>query len=122
MAAQPNRLPVYNLYINGQWRTPVSEQYCPIYDPSTGDVLAQVAQASVEDTRLAIQAARVAFDDGFWAAMSPAERARRLHAIVDAIEARQAELADAEMCNAGCTWRKANLMDIPVGLIHFRHF
>ena len=54
--------------------------------------------------------------------MGPGERSRLLHALVDAIEARQDEIADAEMRNGGCTWRKAYLMDIPVGLIHFRHF
>ncbi|MDQ3248889.1 MAG: aldehyde dehydrogenase family protein, partial [Chloroflexota bacterium] len=115
-------LPRYNLYINGQWRAPCTEHYSPIYDPSTGQMLAQIAQADREDTRLAIRAARTAFDEGFWAGMAPGERARRLHAIVDAVERHQTELADAETRNGGCTWRKANLMDIPVGLIHLRHF
>jgi len=122
MLHSSTNLPLYNLYINGQWRTPETEQYQLIFDPSTGVALAQVAQAGIADTQAAIQAARTAFDNGDWAAMSPGERSRRLHALVDAIEARQAEIADAEMRNAGCTWRKANLMDIPVGLIHFRHF
>jgi len=122
MLHSSTNLPLYNLYINGQWRTPETEQYQLIFDPSTGEALAHVAQAGIADTQAAIQAARTAFDNGDWAAMSPGERSRRLHALVDAIEARQAEIADAEMRNAGCTWRKANLMDIPVGLIHFRHF
>lgn len=115
-------LPVYNLYINGQWRTPLGEQYRPAIDPSTGERLALIAQADIEDTQLAIKAARTAFDDGYWAGLAPGERSRLLHALVDAIEARQDEIAEAEMRNGGCTWRKAYLMDIPVGLIHFRHF
>lgn len=122
MSTQNGNLPIYNLYINGQWRTPVAEQYRPTYDPSTGEALAYIAQADIEDTRLAIQAARDAYDDGYWASLPPGERSRLLHAVVDAIEARQAEIADAEMRDSGCTWRKANLMDMPVGLIHFRHF
>ncbi len=101
---------------------PQAQQYQLIFDPSNGAALAHVAQAGVADTKAAIQAARRAFDDGGWAMLPPGERSRRLHALVDALEARQAELADVEMRNAGCTWRKANLMDIPVGLIHFRHF
>ena len=115
-------LPCYNLYINGQWRAPLAEQYRPTADPSTGKELAMIAQADIEDTRLAIQAARTAFDDGFWPNMGPGERSRLLHQLVDAIEARQEEIAEAEMCNSGCTWRKSFLLDIPVGLIHFRHF
>ncbi len=54
--------------------------------------------------------------------MAPGERSRLLHTLVDAIEARQEEIAEAEMRNSGCTWRKAYSMDMPVGLIHFRHF
>lgn len=122
MLDSSTKLPLYNLYINGQWHPPTAGHYQPIFDPSTGEVLAHVAQADSSDTQAAIQAARTAFDAGDWATMPPGERSRRLHALVDAIEVRQAELADAEMRNAGCTWRKANLMDIPVGLIHFRHF
>ncbi|MBI5564207.1 MAG: aldehyde dehydrogenase family protein [Chloroflexi bacterium] len=110
------------MYINGQWRAPRNEQHDPAYDPSNGVVLAHVARADVEDTRDAIKAARNAFDNGPWATMSPGERSRILHKIVDALEERQAEIADLEMMNGGCTWRKANLMDIPVGLLHFRHF
>ena len=115
-------LPYHNLYINGQWRTPLAEQYRPTVDPSTGEQLAMIAQADIEDTRLAIQAARAAFDDGYWANMQPGERSRLMHQLVDALEARQDEIAEAEMRDGGCTWRKAFLLDIPVGLIHFRHF
>ncbi|RIK45131.1 MAG: aldehyde dehydrogenase [Chloroflexi bacterium] len=115
-------LPRYDLYIDGQWSQPISAGYQPIANPATGEALAEVAQAGRADTQRAIHAARTAFDSGDWAAMPPGERSRRLHAIVDAIEARQAEIAEAEMRNGGCTWRKATLMDIPVGLIHFRHF
>jgi acyl-CoA reductase-like NAD-dependent aldehyde dehydrogenase len=117
-----NALPVRNLYLNGQWRAPRSEHFEPTYDPATGQVLARVAKADVEDTRDAIQAARQAFDTGAWPNMAPGERSRILHKIVDALEERQGEIAELEMMNGGCTWRKANLMDIPVGLLHFRHF
>jgi aldehyde dehydrogenase (NAD+) len=115
-------VPTYQLYINGRWQAPQAGQYRPTFDPSNGEKLAMIAQADIEDTRLAIQAARTCFDAGEWPAMSPGERSRLLHALVDAIEARQDEIADAEMRDSGCTWRKAYLMDMPVGLIHFRHF
>jgi acyl-CoA reductase-like NAD-dependent aldehyde dehydrogenase len=115
-------LPHHNLYINGQWRAPNAEHYRVTTDPATGEPLAMIAQADIDDTRLAIQAARDAFDDGYWPNMEPGERSRLLHALVDAIEARQDEIAEAEMRDGGCTWRKAYLLDIPVGLIHFRHF
>jgi aldehyde dehydrogenase (NAD+) len=115
-------LPRYDLYINGEWRPPVAGNYGRMADPSNGETIGYVAQADLEDTRRAIQAARTTFDAGDWAHMSPGERSRLLHAVVDALEERQHEIAEAEMRNGGCTWRKANLMDMPVGLVHFRHF
>jgi acyl-CoA reductase-like NAD-dependent aldehyde dehydrogenase len=117
-----NSLPIFNLYINGQWRAGRSEHYEPAYDPATGEVLAHVAKADAEDTRDAIRAARQAFDHGAWPNMAPGERSRILHQIVNVLEEHQTELADWEMHNSGATWRKANLMDIPTGLVHFRHF
>ncbi|MFN8439982.1 MAG: aldehyde dehydrogenase family protein [Caldilineaceae bacterium] len=119
---EQDNLPRYQLYANGEWRVPNSENYRIAVDPSTGDRLAYIAQADIEDTRLAIQAARTAFDESDWTSLRPGERSEMLHQIVTALEARQDEIADAEMRNGGCTWRKANLMDIPVGLMHFRHF
>jgi aldehyde dehydrogenase (NAD+) len=122
MSDTSERTPISNLYINGAWRPSRDGQHEPVCDPATGEVLGLVARAGVEDARDAIQAARTAFDEGNWASLCPGERSHILHRIVDAIEARQDELSDLEMHNAGSTWRKAFLMDIPVGVLHFRHF
>jgi acyl-CoA reductase-like NAD-dependent aldehyde dehydrogenase len=122
MDANNQHVDRYDLYINGRWCAPHAEQYEPVYDPATGEVLAEAARADAEDTRDAIRAARTAFDESGWAALCPGERSQILHRVVDAVEARQDELSDLEMHNAGSTWRKAALMDIPVGVLHFRHF
>jgi acyl-CoA reductase-like NAD-dependent aldehyde dehydrogenase len=113
---------IRQLYVNGRWRAGRYGRYDASCDPATGAVLAQVAVAGADDARDAIMAARAAFDDGPWPSLAPGERSRLLHAVVDALEAHQDELTDIEMRNAGCTWRKAALMDIPVGILHFRHF
>ena len=63
MPTQDGDLPIYNLYYNGQWRAPMAEHYRAAMDPSTGGKLAMIAQAGIEDTRLAIQSARDAFDE-----------------------------------------------------------
>jgi acyl-CoA reductase-like NAD-dependent aldehyde dehydrogenase len=111
---EPNRgVPIRQLHINGHWRAGRAGRYEAICDPATGEVLAQAAVAEADDTRDAIMAARAAFDDGPWPSLTPGERSRLLHAVVDALEANQDELTEIEMRNAGCTWRKAALMDIP---------
>jgi acyl-CoA reductase-like NAD-dependent aldehyde dehydrogenase len=112
----------YQLYVGGHWRAGRAEQYDAIHDPATGKILARAARAGAEDTRDAVRAARSAFDDGPWPSLAPSDRSRLLHQVVDALEAHQDELIDIEMRNAGCTWRKAALLDIPAGILHFRHF
>jgi len=115
-------LPRHQLYYNGAWRAPLSGKYAAIRNPSTGAEIGLVAQANADDVAAAIQSARTAFDDGAWAHLPGRERSQILHALVDALEARQDEIADADVCNGGCTWRKATLMDVPVGLLQFRHY
>jgi acyl-CoA reductase-like NAD-dependent aldehyde dehydrogenase len=115
-------LPHHNLYINGQWRAPLARAISPTDRPFHGRNAGDDCPGRHRRHPPAIQAARDAFDDGYWSHMEPGERSRLLHALVDAIEARQDEIAEAEMRDGGCTWRKAYLLDIPVGLIHFRHF
>jgi acyl-CoA reductase-like NAD-dependent aldehyde dehydrogenase len=117
-----NGLPNHNLYINGQWRAPRSEQYEATTNPSNREPLAYIARANAEDTRDAISAARQAFDEGPWPRLTPGERSRLLHKVVDALEECQSDLADLDVANGGCTWRKSHLVDLPGGLFHFRHF
>ena len=112
----------HDLYIGGRWQSGRAGQSEPIFNPATGDMLATVAKADADDAREAVLAARLAFDEGPWPHMTPGERSRILHRLVDALQEHDTELADLEMDNAGCTWRKAHLMDIPIGLHHFRHF
>ncbi len=46
----------------------------PVYDPSTEEVIAEVASASAADVDRAVKAARAAFDSGPWAATTAQER------------------------------------------------
>ncbi|TBR17360.1 aldehyde dehydrogenase family protein, partial [bacterium] len=57
----------YKLYINGEFRDTDEKQ--KIINPATGEVIAEVAMASVKDAEAAIEAARNAFDNGPWAKM-----------------------------------------------------
>jgi len=62
-------------------------------------VLAEVARADVADVDRAVAAAVAALPA--WRALAPAERARLLHALADALAAHQEELAVLEARNAG---------------------
>ena len=52
----------YQNYINGQWVPSSSNETFAVYDPSTEEVIAEVATATARDADEAVKAARAAFD------------------------------------------------------------
>jgi succinate-semialdehyde dehydrogenase / glutarate-semialdehyde dehydrogenase len=78
------------LYIGGEWRDG-GEGTLPVEDPATGETLCEVADASVEDAKAALDAAVKAGPD--FAATPPRERGEILRRAFEAVIARQDELA-----------------------------
>ena len=115
-------LPRRQLYIDGCWTDAESGQYMPVNEPAVGRPMAYVARASARDVDRAVAAARAAFDSGPWPHTPPAERARILHAIADAVEERSAEFAETETRNLGVPLRKSTFMDVPWAVEHLRVF
>lgn len=70
-----------------------------VLDPATGEVIAETPLGSESDVDRAVAAAREAFVR--WRSTPPAERARVLNAVADAVEAHSEELAALESLNAG---------------------
>ena len=79
-------------FIDGRHVPGSGKRRSPVYDPATGEVRAEVALASAEDTRAAIAAARAALPG--WAGTTPLRRARVLFRFRDLIEQHKAELAE----------------------------
>lgn len=79
------------LFIEGSWRPASSGATFPVEDPSTGKVLAQVADATPADGMAALEAATKA--QASWAATAPRDRSEILRRAYDLIMARQEELA-----------------------------
>lgn len=74
---------IYNNYISGEWATPGAAGTFPVVNPSTGEAFAEVAVATAEDVRRAIDGAESARKD--WAATPAIERSavmRRAAAIM----------------------------------------
>jgi betaine-aldehyde dehydrogenase len=91
----------YQHYIDGKWVNSSSGETFPVYDPSTEDVIAQVASANAADVDLAVKAARTAFDSGPWPQTSAAERGRVLFKLAEKIRQNTAHLAEIECRNTG---------------------
>lgn len=108
----------FDLFINGQWHTPEND-YAPTSAPATGETLAQVAVASVNDVDQAVQAARIAFDK--WHAIRGYERARHLYAIARNIQKHARLFAVIESLDNGKPIRESRDIDIPLVARHFYH-
>src|SRR5438270_2328102 len=78
------------LYIAGEWRNG-SKGTIPVEDPATGETLAEVADASVDDAKAALDAAVEAGPS--WAQHPPRERGEILRRAFEAITDRADELA-----------------------------
>jgi succinate-semialdehyde dehydrogenase / glutarate-semialdehyde dehydrogenase len=78
------------LYIGGQWREG-SKGTLAVADPATGETLCDVADASVEDAKAALDAAVEA--GGEWSQHPPRERGEILRRAFEAIMEREDELA-----------------------------
>ncbi|MGW5374150.1 NAD-dependent succinate-semialdehyde dehydrogenase [Nocardia sp. NPDC003999] len=84
------------LFIQGQWRA--TTRTLPVFDPSTGGLLCEVADATPDDGRAALDAACAAQAD--WAATAPRERSdllMRVHRALLADTDRLGLIATLEM-------------------------
>ena len=79
------------LFIGGRWRSASSGATFPVRDPSTGEVLAEVADATPEDGIAALDAAVSAQDS--WAATPPRQRSDLLRAAFDLVREHAEDLA-----------------------------
>src|SRR5690349_9417842 len=81
------------LFIGNEWVEAKSQARIPVFDPATGQQIAQVVDANNADVDRAVAAARAAFESGPWAEMLPADRERLLWRLSDLIEKNADELA-----------------------------
>ncbi|PRY63344.1 succinate semialdehyde dehydrogenase [Knoellia remsis] len=79
------------LFIGGEWRDSLSAQTFPVHDPATGGVLTEVADATIADGTLALDAAVAAQQD--WATTPPRERGEILRRAFELITERADEFA-----------------------------
>ena len=82
----------YKLYINGEWVESSSGEYYDDMNPYTGEVFAQVANATEEDVKKAIDAAQAAFP--IWREVPPSEKRRLLIRCAEILERRLDEITE----------------------------
>ncbi|MFD5844960.1 aldehyde dehydrogenase family protein [Streptomyces chartreusis] len=87
------------MYIDGAWRPATGGDVIEVVNPADEKVIGQVPAGTAADVDTAVRAARAAFPD--WAATPPAERAARLAALRDALQARGEEIAETVTAELG---------------------
>src|ERR1700757_3886104 len=91
----------YQNFVNGKWEGAASGKTFPVCDPSTEEVIANVAAADRSDVDSAVKAAREAFDNGPWRQPTAQARGRILFRLAEEIRRNSAALAELECRNTG---------------------
>ncbi|MBC1520303.1 NAD-dependent succinate-semialdehyde dehydrogenase [Listeria aquatica] len=79
------------LFIDGNWQDGSLQKTKAVDNPATGEIIAQVAQAEMEDTKRAIEAAQKAFPK--WREMELRDRVELLHRVACLLEENADRLA-----------------------------
>jgi phenylacetaldehyde dehydrogenase len=117
LAAAPQRL-----VIGGRRVESASGETFETVNPATGEVLARVARGNAADIDLAVAAARRAFEDRAWRALSAYERGNLLLKLADLIEREADDLAVLECLDNGKPAHLTRLVEVEGSIKTFRYF
>ncbi|MBY6675740.1 aldehyde dehydrogenase family protein [Rhodococcus sp. BP-316] len=109
------------LLIGGEWVPATSGETRDCIDPATGRVLVSVDEASPDDARAAVAAARATFDRGDWPATPVAERCAVLDRVADLLQRDKERLSVIETLDTGKTLAESRI-DIDDVTSVFRYY
>jgi acyl-CoA reductase-like NAD-dependent aldehyde dehydrogenase len=106
--------------LDGEVTPSASGKKFPVYDPSTGQQIAEAADGGQEEVERAVGAARASFEDGRWRGLRPQERERRLRRLAELLEANRDVLGDLDALDAGILHGYAGfIVDFAVGGVNY---
>src|ERR1700676_5739850 len=123
-AIEPSvKISANKLLINGKWVNSASGKTFPTINPSTGEVITQVAEADAPDVDKAVSAARAAFETGAWRKkLSASQRGALMYKLADLIEKNADELAQLESLDNGKPYHVARAADLPLTIACYRYY
>src|SRR5919112_1939951 len=113
--------PSYGLFVDGESVDPLSGTTTKSTSPATEEVLAEVAEAGVEDVDRAVRAARRAYEQT-WSRLPGAERGKYLFRIARLIQERSRELAVLESLDNGKPIKESRDVDVPQAAAWFFYY
>ncbi|MBP7088289.1 MAG: aldehyde dehydrogenase [Candidatus Omnitrophica bacterium] len=112
--------PHYPLFINGEFKNSRLKE--DVINPASGEPIASVSLAGQEEIEQALEAARLAYDQGPWSKISLTQRKEFILKIAQGILDAAAELAKLETLNNGKPIKESTFMDIPSAAESFKYF
>lgn len=107
-------------FIGGRWKAGAGGAAAKVVNPSDGTTLANIAMGGAKEIDEAVAAAWAAFPA--WSALSPNERAVKLHRFAEHLEKHSADLALLESLDVGKAITAAEGFDVPFGIECLRYF
>lgn len=107
-------------YINGEFVTPILDNWIDNYNPSNGEIYSQIPNSSDIDLKNAFKAAKNAFPK--WSETTLEKRSQILSNIAHLITKKLPELAAAEAKDNGKPLELAKSIDIPRAAANFQFF
>lgn len=108
-----DNLSTKQLYIHGEYVDATSQTTFETINPATGEVLAVVQSASLDDINKAVESAKQG--QKIWASMTATERSRILLKAVAILRERNDELARLETADTGKAYSETSAVDIVTG-------
>lgn len=110
-----------SLFIDGQWCVSEGDARLDVIDPSRGETVGAIADASAFDVDRAVRSANAAFEEGRWSHTAPARREALLRRLAELIEAAAPLLAELEAIDSGKTLISAERVDLPLACAALRY-
>lgn len=112
----------YQMYIDGKFCDAENGAVLESINPALEERIAMFPKATAKDLERAIQAARVAYDEGEWPRMTSLERGSFLVKIANLIRESLYEISRIETEDTGKTLKQTTFIDIPVAANAYEYF
>jgi phenylacetaldehyde dehydrogenase len=110
-----------SMLIGADWVQAASGETFPVYDPATGQEIAQAPRSGAEDVDRAVGAARRALK-GPWKRITPQERGKLIWRLADLVEAHLEDFAQIDSLDNGKPINEARFFDVPFTVDMLRYF
>ena len=111
-----------NLYIDGRWQEPDSNERLDVISPATGEKIGYVPAANETDIDRAVEAARKAFYETDWPTRPVEERAEMMERLAALIAEHQPEFRDLIVDELGHTKLTAEVYHSVAPTLHWNYY